>query len=92
MHLAHQAGIRVFATGGIGGLHRSAADSFDISADLVEFARTPVLVVCAGAKSILDLPKTLECSKLSASRCLDTKRTDSLPSTSAKAHCPYRHE
>ena len=60
MYLAHQAGIRVFATGGIGGAHRDAGQPFDISADLVELARTPVLVVCAGAKSILDLPRTLE--------------------------------
>jgi pseudouridylate synthase len=58
MALAHAAGIRVFATGGIGGVHRG--DAFDISADLTELARTPVLVVCAGAKSILDLPRTLE--------------------------------
>lgn len=59
MHLAHLAGIRVFATGGIGGAHRGETD-WDISADLVELARTPVAVVCAGAKSILDLPRTLE--------------------------------
>lgn len=58
MHLAQLAGIRVFATGGIGGVHRG--DGWDISADLVELARTPVAVVCAGAKSILDLPRTLE--------------------------------
>ncbi|MEM7566148.1 MAG: pseudouridine-5'-phosphate glycosidase [Pseudomonadota bacterium] len=57
---AHLAGIRVFATGGIGGVHRGAETSFDVSADLQELARTPVAVVCAGAKSILDLPKTLE--------------------------------
>jgi pseudouridylate synthase len=60
MHLAHAAGIQVFATGGIGGAHRDAAQSFDVSADLMELSRTPVLVVCAGAKSILDLPRTLE--------------------------------
>jgi len=60
MYLAHRAGIRVFATGGIGGAHRNAGQPFDISADLVELSRTPVLVVCAGAKSILDLPRTLE--------------------------------
>jgi pseudouridine-5'-phosphate glycosidase len=62
MIAAHLAGIRVFATGGIGGAHRrtAASDPFDVSADLVELARTPVLVVCAGAKSILDLPQTLE--------------------------------
>jgi pseudouridine-5'-phosphate glycosidase len=59
MKLAHLAGIRVFATGGIGGAHRGR-EPFDISADLVELSRTPVLVVCAGAKSILDIPRTLE--------------------------------
>jgi pseudouridine-5'-phosphate glycosidase len=60
MMAATMAGIRVFATGGIGGVHRGAEASFDVSADLLELARTPVAVVCAGAKSILDLPKTLE--------------------------------
>ncbi|KAJ56813.1 pseudouridine-5'-phosphate glycosidase [Actibacterium mucosum KCTC 23349] len=60
MICAHLAGISVFATGGIGGVHRGAEDSFDISADLREFSLTPVTVVCAGAKAILDLPKTLE--------------------------------
>lgn len=54
------AGIRVFATGGIGGVHRGAVSSFDVSADLIELSRTPVLTVCAGAKAILDLPLTLE--------------------------------
>jgi len=57
---AHLAGIRVFATGGIGGVHRGAETSWDVSADLEELGRTPVAVVCAGAKAILDLPKTLE--------------------------------
>lgn len=60
MIVARLAGISVFATGGIGGVHRGAEISFDISADLQELARTPVSVVCAGAKAILDLPKTLE--------------------------------
>ncbi|WP_314186583.1 pseudouridine-5'-phosphate glycosidase [Paracoccus yeei] len=60
MICAHLAGIRTFATGGIGGVHRGAETSFDISADLQELARTPVTVVAAGAKAILDLPKTLE--------------------------------
>ncbi|PKP67975.1 MAG: pseudouridine-5-phosphate glycosidase [Alphaproteobacteria bacterium HGW-Alphaproteobacteria-5] len=60
MIAAHLAGIAVFATGGIGGVHRGAETSFDISADLHELARTPVTVVAAGAKAILDLPKTLE--------------------------------
>jgi pseudouridylate synthase len=60
MICAHLAGIGVFATGGIGGVHRGAETSFDISADLLELAQTPVAVVCAGAKAILDIPKTLE--------------------------------
>lgn len=60
MIIAHLAGIRVFATGGIGGVHRGASESMDISADLPELAQTPVAVVCAGAKSILDLKLTLE--------------------------------
>lgn len=54
------AGIQVFATGGIGGVHRNAAESFDISSDLTELARVPIITVCAGAKAILDLPLTLE--------------------------------
>lgn len=60
MICAHLAGIEVFVTGGIGGVHRGGHESFDISADLQELARTPVAVVCAGAKSILDLGLTLE--------------------------------
>jgi pseudouridine-5'-phosphate glycosidase len=60
MIAAHLAGIRLFVTGGIGGVHRGGASNFDISADLTELARTPVAVVCAGAKSILDLALTLE--------------------------------
>ena len=60
MIIAAMAGIRIFATGGIGGVHRNAQQSFDISADLQELAQTPVAVVCAGAKSILDLRLTLE--------------------------------
>lgn len=60
MFAAAAAGIRIFATGGIGGVHRDSATSFDISNDLSELAKTPVAVICAGAKVILDLPKTLE--------------------------------
>jgi pseudouridine-5'-phosphate glycosidase len=60
MICAHLAGISVFATGGIGGVHRGAESSFDISADLTELSATPVTVIAAGAKAILDLPKTLE--------------------------------
>ena len=60
MIIAHMAGIQIFATGGIGGVHRGAETTMDISADLEELANTPVMVVCAGAKSILDLGLTLE--------------------------------
>ncbi len=62
MWIAHRAGIQVFATGGIGGVHRASVGSLsaDVSADLQELAQTPVMVVCAGAKAILDLPATLE--------------------------------
>ena len=60
MMIAHMAGIQVFATGGIGGVHRGAETTMDISADLEELAQTPVMVVCAGAKAILDLGLTLE--------------------------------
>ncbi|MEP7019067.1 MAG: pseudouridine-5'-phosphate glycosidase [Pseudonocardiales bacterium] len=59
-HLAARAGIRVFATGGLGGVHRDARDTWDESADLTTLSRTPVLVVCAGVKSILDVRATLE--------------------------------
>ena len=58
MYVSHAAGVQVFATGGIGGVHRG--ETGDVSADLIELARTPVAVVCSGAKSILDLPRTLE--------------------------------
>ena len=76
--IASMAGIKVFATGGIGGVHRGAEDTMDISSDLEELASTNICVICAGAKSILDLPKTME--------YLETKRvevigyqTDNLP-------------
>ncbi len=59
-HLAHLAGIRVFATGGLGGVHRQARDTWDESADLTSLSITPVTVVCSGVKSILDVPATLE--------------------------------
>ncbi|HSV38771.1 MAG TPA: pseudouridine-5'-phosphate glycosidase [Nocardioidaceae bacterium] len=59
-HLAHLAGIRCFATGGLGGVHRDAQDTFDESADLAALGRIPITVVCAGVKSILDVPATLE--------------------------------
>lgn len=60
MLLAHRAGIRVFITGGIGGVHRGGESTMDVSADLTELGKTPVAVVCAGAKSVLDIPRTLE--------------------------------
>jgi pseudouridine-5'-phosphate glycosidase len=60
IHLAHLAGIDVFATGGIGGVHRNAETTFDISQDLIELSRTAMIVVSAGVKAILDIPKTLE--------------------------------
>ncbi|MDQ2674103.1 MAG: pseudouridine-5'-phosphate glycosidase [Chloroflexota bacterium] len=92
MRAAHLAGIAVFATGGIGGVHRGASQSFDVSSDIDELAATPVAVVCAGAKSILDLPATLE--------LLETRRvpvvgygTDELPafySTSSGLRLPHR--
>jgi pseudouridine-5'-phosphate glycosidase len=59
-HLAHLAGIRVFATGGLGGVHRQARETWDESADLTSLSTTPVIVVCSGVKSILDVPATLE--------------------------------
>ena len=80
MALAHAAGIRVFATGGIGGAHKESAPTrpLDISSDLTELSRTPVLVVCAGAKSILDLPQTLELLETFGVPVLGY-RTDTLP-------------
>jgi pseudouridine-5'-phosphate glycosidase len=60
MRIAALAGLRVFATGGIGGVHRGASETFDISADLTALGRIPLICVCAGAKAILDLPKTVE--------------------------------
>jgi pseudouridylate synthase len=60
MRIARLAGVRVFATGGIGGVHRGASETFDVSADLTALGQTPLVCVCAGAKAILDLPKTVE--------------------------------
>jgi pseudouridine-5'-phosphate glycosidase len=92
MRTAHLAGIAVFATGGIGGVHRGASASFDVSSDIDELAATPVAVVSAGAKSILDLPATLE--------LLETRRvpvvgygTDELPAfyaTTSGLRLPHR--
>jgi pseudouridine-5'-phosphate glycosidase len=86
MALAHAAGIRVFATGGIGGAHREA-EPFDISADLTELARTPVLVVCAGAKSILHLPRTLEVLETGGVPVVGY-RTDAFPAFYVRDHSP----
>ena len=72
MIIAHMAGIRVFATGGIGGVHRGAETTMDISADLEELGQTPVMVVCAGAKSILDLGRS---SSIDVSRVLNVNVT-----------------
>lgn len=91
MRIAHVAGVRVFATGGIGGVHRGASTSFDVSSDIDELAATPVAVVCSGAKSILDLPATLE--------LLETRRvpvigigTDELPAFfAASSGLPLAH-
>ena len=90
MIAAHLGGIAVFATGGIGGVHRGAESSFDISADLHELARTPLCVVAAGAKAILDLPKTLEVLETSGIPVVGFG-TDELPafwSRSSGLACP----
>ena len=81
MHLAHRAGVRVFATGGIGGVHRGGAR--DVSADLTELGRTPMVVVCAGAKSVLDLPATREALE-TAGVLIVGWRTDELPAFYAR--------
>ncbi|WP_372425284.1 pseudouridine-5'-phosphate glycosidase [Salinarimonas chemoclinalis] len=78
MICAAAAGIRVFATGGIGGVHRGVEETMDVSADLEELARTPVCVVCAGAKAILDLPRTLEALETRGVPVIGY-RTDDLP-------------
>jgi pseudouridine-5'-phosphate glycosidase len=88
------AGIRVFATGGVGGVHRGAERSFDISADLIELSRSPVVTVCAGAKAILDLPLTLEYLETHSVPVIGI-RTDELPafySRSSGLRAPHRAE
>ena len=88
MMIATMAGIRVFATGGIGGVHRGAPQSFDVSADLQELARSPVAVVCAGAKAILDLRLTLEYLETHGVPVVGY-RTDWLPAFyTARSECP----
>jgi pseudouridine-5'-phosphate glycosidase len=84
MIAADLAGIAIFATGGIGGVHRGAEQTFDVSADLAELGRTPVAVVCAGAKSILDIPKTLEVLETQGVPVLGY-RTDAFPAFYARA-------
>lgn len=88
------AGIRVFATGGIGGVHRGAAQSFDISADLIELGRAPVATICAGIKSILDLPLTLEYLETQGVPVIGAQ-TDELPAfycRSSGLRVPFRAE
>lgn len=92
MLCASMVGIRFFATGGIGGVHRGAEASMDISADLTEFSRTPVLVTCAGAKSILDLDLTLEYLETQGVPVIGWQ-TDELPAffvRSSGRHLPHR--
>jgi pseudouridine-5'-phosphate glycosidase len=79
IEVASRVGIRVFATGGIGGVHRGLVEHLDVSADLMQLARTPVAVVCAGAKSVLDLPKTLEALEALSVPVVGV-RTNELPS------------
>lgn len=78
MILAHKAGIDVFVTGGIGGVHRGAENSMDVSADLTELGRTPMAVVCAGAKSVLDIPRTMEYLETQGV-CVATYGSDEFP-------------
>lgn len=92
--LAHLAGIRVFATGGLGGVHRGASTTFDVSADLGVIASTPVMVVCAGVKSILDVPGTLEYLETLSVPVLGY-RTDAFPGfylTDSGSPVPWRVE
>ena len=88
------AGIRVFATGGIGGVHRGAAQTFDISSDLIELGRAPIVTVCAGAKAILDLPLTLEYLETQGVPVIGAQ-TDELPAFYYRAsglRVPFRAE
>jgi pseudouridine-5'-phosphate glycosidase len=89
MLAAFASNIRVFATGGIGGVHRGASDSGDISADLTALSRIPVAVVSAGAKAILDLPRTVEMLKRSACQSLGSKPTNSRPSIGDRPGCRW---
>ena len=89
MMIAHMAGIRIFATGGIGGVHRGAETTMDISADLEELAQTPVMVVCAGAKSILDLGLTLEYLETKGVPVIATAPRSCPPSIPASPASPW---
>ncbi len=89
MIIAHMAGIKVFATGGIGGVHRGAETTMDISADLEELASTPVMVVCAGAKSILDLGLTLEYLETYGVPVIGYGPQSCPPSTPGRAALPW---
>ena len=89
MMIAHMAGIQVFATGGIGGVHRGAETTMDISADLEELGQTPVMVVCAGAKSILDLGLTLEYLETHGVPSSATAPASCPPSTPGRAALPW---
>ncbi|CCD71506.1 Carbohydrate kinase PfkB domain-containing protein [Caenorhabditis elegans] len=80
MKIAHAAGISVFATGGIGGVHRGADQTFDVSADLQELSQTPVCVVCSGVKSILDIPKTVEYLETHSVNCIVYGQENVFPS------------
>lgn len=83
MYLARQAGVDLFVTGGIGGVHRGGETSLDVSADLTELGRTPLAVVCAGCKSILDIGRTVSWAPLNArERHTDDARRDIRLSTS----------
>ncbi len=84
MAVAARAGIEIFATGGIGGVHRGASETFDVSADPIELGRTPVAVVCAGCKSILDVAKTLELLETQGVPVLGY-RTDEFPAFFARS-------
>ncbi|XP_059469541.1 uncharacterized protein LOC132193136 [Neocloeon triangulifer] len=92
MMVANAVGIRVFATGGIGGVHRGVENTMDVSADLVELGRTPVIVVCSGAKAILDIPRTLEYLETQGVGVITIGRSDDFPAFYwAKSGCksPY---
>eukprot|EP00923_Selenidium_pygospionis_P061045 GHVN01107228.1.p1 GENE.GHVN01107228.1~~GHVN01107228.1.p1 ORF type:complete len:326 (+),score=34.56 GHVN01107228.1:27-1004(+) len=90
--IAHKVGLGIFVTGGLGGVHRGANDSWDVSTDLTELGRTPVVVVCAGAKSVLDIPKTLEVLETQGVEVVGYK-TDVFPlflTAESEFQVPYR--